>query len=269
MVRALVIAPAQMQPHGLGRNIGHRMVERLDVEPHLVAEFGESEPGILDVPAHREVGAVELQDETGVDDSLVFRPHRLGDRREIALFARIMAVMEEQRDETRRGCSQKALRRDDARHRRLQIVGVDLGGARFLQCNRAVAAGGLAPGAAGIAEHAPRQFGEIDEILVGERMALAAKARKPVLDVGRVARLRDLAVIDDIDPGRGLLLDDFGDGSPDARGERRGIDRHSFLFREHHAHKIFRARQTAGVCRQKPLAAAFHRGSFENSGSGL
>ena len=64
---------------------------------------------VLDVPAHRQIGAVDLQDEAGIDDRLVFLPHRLGDRLEIGLVALVVAVVEEQRDQPRRGGAEKAL----------------------------------------------------------------------------------------------------------------------------------------------------------------
>ena len=43
------------------------------------------EVGVLDVPAHREVGAVDLQHDAGLGDGLVFVPHRLGDGEQIGL----------------------------------------------------------------------------------------------------------------------------------------------------------------------------------------
>ena len=89
-------------------------------------------------------------------------------------------------------------------------------------------------------------------------MALAAEPVEPVLDVGGVARLRHLAVIDDVDPGLRLLRDDLGDRSGDARAERGGIDRHALLLGEHHPHQILGPRQAAGMSGEKPFAAAFH-----------
>ncbi len=72
MMRALVVAPAEMEPHLFRRDVGDGMVERLDMELCALAELGGRERGILDVPAHGEVGAVELQHQAGRGDGLVF-----------------------------------------------------------------------------------------------------------------------------------------------------------------------------------------------------
>src|SRR5215469_6834213 len=42
MVRSFVIAPAQMQPHPVGRNIREGVIERLYVQPCLLAELGDA-----------------------------------------------------------------------------------------------------------------------------------------------------------------------------------------------------------------------------------
>ena len=74
-----------------------RVVERLDVQLRALAEFGEVEVGILDVPAHAEVGTVDLQHEAGLGDRLVFVAHRVGDGVDVGLEVRVMIVAEEQR----------------------------------------------------------------------------------------------------------------------------------------------------------------------------
>ena len=73
------------------------MIERLDVQLRALAEFRQAQIGVLDVPAHGEVGAVDLQDEAGFGDGLVFVPHGLGDGVDIALEVLVVVVAEEQR----------------------------------------------------------------------------------------------------------------------------------------------------------------------------
>jgi hypothetical protein len=53
---------------------------------------------VLDVPAHRQVGAVDLEDQTGLRHGLVLVLHGLRDRREIRVLGRVMVVAEEERD---------------------------------------------------------------------------------------------------------------------------------------------------------------------------
>ena len=62
-----------------------------------LAEFRQAQIRVLDMPAHGEVGAIDLQHEAGFGDGLVFVAHGIGDRRQIRLLARIMLVAEEQR----------------------------------------------------------------------------------------------------------------------------------------------------------------------------
>src|SRR5260370_360985 len=88
--------------------------------------------------------------------------------------------------------------------------------------------------------------------------AVAAEAVEPVLDVGGVARLAHLAVIDDVDAGLDLLLDDRRDRVADARFERRRVDRDAFLLGEHRPDQRLGPGQAAGMCGQEPPGAALH-----------
>ena len=51
------------------------------------------------MPAHGEVGAVDLQDEAGPRDRLVLVPHRVRDGEEVGLVAAVVVVAEEERDD--------------------------------------------------------------------------------------------------------------------------------------------------------------------------
>ena len=61
------------------------------------------ERGVLDVPAHGQVGAVDLQHEAGAGHRLVLVTHRLGDREQVLLVAAVVLVAEEERDDAGRG----------------------------------------------------------------------------------------------------------------------------------------------------------------------
>ena len=219
---------------------------------------GEVEIGVLDVPAHGEVGAVDLQHEAGLGDGLVFVPHRVGDRVDVGLEILVVVVAEEQRHHAGRGGAHEAAGRLHARERRLEIVDVGLRRLLVAHADRRVAGRRLAARAAGIAEHALLQLRELGEVLIDEGVAGAAEAVEPVLDVGGVARLRHFAVVDEVDAGVGLLFDHLGHRRAHARGQRRGIDRHAFLLGVHHADQVVRPRQAAGMGGQKTFAAALH-----------
>ena len=77
--------------------------QRLDMKPRPLAEFLDRQVGILDVPAHRQVGAVDLQGDPGRCNCFVLAAHRLRDREQVCFLARVVAVAEEQRDDARRG----------------------------------------------------------------------------------------------------------------------------------------------------------------------
>ena len=60
MVGAGIIAPAHMHPQFLGRNVANGVIQRLDVELDELAELREAHVLVVNVPAHREVRAIEL-----------------------------------------------------------------------------------------------------------------------------------------------------------------------------------------------------------------
>src|SRR5262245_19231779 len=91
-------------------------------------------------------------------------------------------------------------------------------------------------------------------------MARAAEPAQPVLHVGRVARLAHLAVVHDGDARLDLLPHGLRHRVTDPASERRRLDRHAFLLREHHANEICRTRQTAAVRREESVRASLHRG---------
>ena len=85
----------------------------------------------------------------------------------------------------------------DRPERRLQIVHVGLGRGRVAQADRAGAGRRLPARPARIAEHPLGHLREVHQVAVLERLARAAEPVQAVLDVGGVARLAQLAVVDD------------------------------------------------------------------------
>ena len=258
MVGAFVVAPAQVDAQLLGRDVGDRVVERLHVQLRALAELGDREVGVLDVPAHAEVGAVELQHQPALGHGLVLVAHGLGDGIDVGLEVLVVIVAEEQRHHARRGRAHEASAGTDALHRRLEVGDVRHRRVPVAHADRPVAGRRLAPRAAGIAEHAPLEPRELGEVLVDERVAGAAEAREPVLDVGGVARLRHLAVVDEVDAGLDLLPHDLGHRLAHALAECGRLDRHALLLGVHGADEIVGPRQGAGMRGQKALRAALH-----------
>ena len=67
------VAPADVDPRGLGGDVGQRLVERLDIQLHLPAEVLQR-PGAWG--GHGQVRAIQLEDEARAVDRLVFLSHR-------------------------------------------------------------------------------------------------------------------------------------------------------------------------------------------------
>jgi hypothetical protein len=85
---------------GIGANA---WFQGFDMEPRPLAEFLKGQVGVLDVPAHGQVRAVDLHHDPGRGDRLVLAAHRLRDREQVRFLGRVMVVAEEQRDDPRRG----------------------------------------------------------------------------------------------------------------------------------------------------------------------
>jgi hypothetical protein len=180
-----------------------------------------------------------------------------------------VVVAEEEGDDSWRGGGEKGLLDPDRGERRLEALGVDLRGPRVAHADRAVAGRRPAPGPSGVAEDALRQLGEVHQVLVLERLARAAEPGQAVLHVGRVARLAELAVVDHVDAGLGLLPHHLRHTGADARGEGGAVDRHAFLPSEHRANQVVRPREAARVRGEEPVGAALHakRGSAAGTGA--
>jgi hypothetical protein len=80
-----------------------------------------------------------------------------------------------------------------------------------------------------------------------ESIAASGETGQPVLDVGGVARLRHLAVVDEIDARVDLFLYHLGNGRADPGRQCGAVDRHPFLLGKHRPDQIIRPRQAAGV----------------------
>ncbi len=260
VVRPLVVAPAHVEAELLRRHVGRGLVQGLHVQARHRPERGEVEACELDVAAHGEVRAVDLEREPRARHRLVLVAHGLGDGEEVALVVLVVRVVEEERDDAGRGRAEEALAGAGRADRRLQVVGVYLRGLAVAHGDGAVARGGLPARAAGVAEHPARKLREVGQVLVGQRVARSAESGETVLHVGRVARLGELAVADDVHAALRLGADDLADRGPDARGEGAGVHGHAFLAREHGADEVGGARQAAGVGGQDALDASLHPG---------
>src|SRR5208282_6127361 len=117
----LVVAPTYVHAELLGWNVCERVVERLDVQAQALAEFLERETCILDMAAHGQIGAIDLQHDAGLGHRLVLVAHGVRNGEEIRLLARVMVVPEEERYHTRRGGTHEGAGRLRLSKRRLEV----------------------------------------------------------------------------------------------------------------------------------------------------
>ena len=102
VVRALVVAPAQVDAHAVAGHVAQRLVDGVDVDGGALDEDLVGLVAVHDVAAHGEVGRVDLQVEAGLDDALVLGLHRLGDGVEVLVGAVVVLVGLEEGDDARR-----------------------------------------------------------------------------------------------------------------------------------------------------------------------
>ena len=260
MVRAFVVAPAQMHAQPLRRDVGERVVERLDVHAGAFAE-------VLEARDRR----------TGCGGPWRDRDNRSAARCRHWRSPRIPgASPRRSRTGTPPGSGNGRCGRTARRRRasaalrkasfpltaasaalRLPTSVVAASGSRT--CTGALHAGVLRRERPGSPKTRLARLGKSRKVLVHEGVAGAAEAGKPILHVGGIARLRHLAVIDDVDAGIGLLSHHLGHRRAHPRRQGGALDRHSLFLGVHHADEVVGPRQAAGVGRQEAIGAAYHR----------
>ena len=107
--RPHVDAVAGVEANAVRRNALQRRVERLDAHLGPLAALGDAQLRPHDVIGDQE-RIVDLQQEPGVDDRLVFLAHRIGDREHILFRALVMLVRRRRLDVGRRDGGNEGLR---------------------------------------------------------------------------------------------------------------------------------------------------------------
>ena len=92
MMRALIVAPAQVNSNLCWVDVRDSVVDGLDVHVEALKVLGVTEVGVLDVSAHGEVGCVDLQGQAGVDDGFVLDAHSLCVCEQVVIEGRVVLV---------------------------------------------------------------------------------------------------------------------------------------------------------------------------------
>ena len=115
-----VDAVAGVEAHAVLRNAAQRVVHRLDPQrDELAAVLDRGVARAIVVRRHARI--VDLEQEAGVDDRLVFLVHRVGERGEILLVGRVVPVLVVELEIGRRDRGDERLLRLHAVERRLQV----------------------------------------------------------------------------------------------------------------------------------------------------
>ena len=272
-VRALVIAPADVQAHRGGRNVARRVVDRGDVALGDPQEFRIRQVLILVVPRRAEIGRIDLQNKAGADNRLVFRLQRFGERFNIGVFVFVKGVGDKFRQHPRRRRVHKGFTGICRGTGGGEVLQIGVERAAVAIGNRAGAARHRRRGeprdAATQLDHPRGGVGMIDQIemLRGLRRLVdlgameGADAGEPVTHIEGVGDLALLAVADAVDAAGDLLLDDLAHRPREPRLERGLVEPLAGLACFEHRQEIGRARQAADMRRQDAVGAELHRGT--------
>src|SRR5438067_510999 len=262
--RADVDAVARGPADAIARQPAQRMVERLHAHFGPATDLIDAELG----PGHvvgRQVGIVDLHEESRIDDGLVLLVHRLGDRGEVFLLGLVVGVPLPVLDARGRDRRDEGFPGAASGQARLEVLDIGLDVLRARVDDRARAHHVQRP--YGWARHRTRE----PLVELGERSHFARaapradpacrvglEAGQALVDVRNEAGLAHLAVIDDVDAELGLLADDLPDRVSHPGGEgllivgaagRLGLDQ---------LEQVTRARQASGVGRQEAVGAPVH-----------
>ena len=254
-MRTFVVAPANVHPHALDGHVAQRVVQHLDVLGSAIQEFFDAAVAIHRVTTHRQVGCVDLHEQTRSDDQLVLRAHRLRHRFQIVVLRLVVVVRLEQRDDTWRCSVQESFRRRTGRGRSLHVLHIRLRRFEASNADLADAARSLIFRGRAAFRQLLQDARKLDQILSRLTRRIAGEPGDAVLDVGGIADLAHLAVAHHVDAGLDLTAHDiaYGFGNRGAPGGR--IRNLAAIACEQDVGYGLRARQAADMRDQNPLGA--------------
>jgi hypothetical protein len=226
------LPPAQVIAHAVFRNIAQRVVERLDAHGAAGAESLKPHADANTVPQGGQPGVVDLKNEAGGDDRLVFDAHGFGDGEHIVLITLVETIAPVDFEARRRGGGEEYVLGSGGRDRQLDLLlersladvsdrpGADLYRALLVDlCARHIEQRAALAGVT-------VKVGELLAVpaLLDQRFAFGGLDVGEAAEAGQhvaqpVAALSVFAFIDDIDANAALLHDD----GPHIIGEPRFV----------------------------------------------
>src|SRR5712692_5540222 len=210
-----------MEAYSLGRDSSQCMIERLDAERRKLA-IGRHVHLRMNLPGIGKVRVVNLKNQTALGNGSVFFMHRVGNSREVGVVVGVVFILEPVLDGA--GCDgrKECLLDFGALERGPQIRDVSLhcGLADILDRS---GTGGLSYSKGASSGKVLREFRFVSTINLEQR---APRISRPLLystqtlaGIGGKIDLRQLAVVDDIDPRFNLLTYNFCHGAAHTPGK--------------------------------------------------
>ncbi len=248
-----------MQPHAIGWDVDQRVIERLDLDLRIPQKRGVVEILEARVTAHRQVGAIQLQQQTRLHDFFVFRPHGFGHRLHVFLMRRVKLIGLEYSHGAGRHCVQEAFGDAPAlSHGIFHAGNVLTHGLERLDLDFRLACGPFISRRMAFLDQLVAIIGKIVQILRGRALRIAFESRQPVTDVSGVAYFAHLAIADDVHAGFDLMLYDIGHRAAHRGVELRRIVGLIAILREQQVHRCLRPRQTADVSGEDAVGTQLH-----------
>src|SRR5215470_4797456 len=216
-VRARPAAPAHMISNALRRQSLDRVVEHLHVQRHPLAILLEARRRHHAVIGGGGARIIELKDEAGIDDHLVFGAHRRADRADELLLALVVFILAVRDHARRRRHRHERLGDIHALERSLEVVDVALQlllpgiGDRSDAYRVHVCGNALASIELGVELGKARAVSAALEHIAARLKGAALEARQAIEHILRPAdRLAELAIAHDVEAGVGLRLHHVG-----------------------------------------------------------
>ena len=159
------------------------------------------------MPPQCQVRTIELEDNAGPGDQVVFGFHRVSQGVEVGFLIGIVIVGEEQRNNPRRCCGHE--RGVDSRigQRALEAPDIGLDSFGTTECH-----GADARGRRDFQLDRACKIREVGEVGQCQRRRRSIESGQAFPHVGRIAKLACLAIADNVDAHRALALDDIAHG---------------------------------------------------------
>ena len=267
-MRAVVAAPTDVQADRLPRDVAQRVVERVDAHLGELAVLRNAQLRVY-LPPVQQVWVVYLEDEPCVCDGFVLLVHGVGDRVDEGFLVGVVLVPEPVLDAARRHGGEERLLLRHPLERALEVgdVGLDALAAHVGQRPRAEQLA-VARAADGEADARLEVLRKLEPVAARDLLWLRAltgpemphlEPAEALLGVVREVRLTELAVVDAVDAGGDLLLDDLGDGPAEPVSQRLLVVWLPGGLGHDHLADVQRPGQAPGVHGEDAVGASLHR----------